>query len=226
MNPSFSGANPIIVFPVVLIGWIFSLCLHEFSHAIVAYRGGDHSVREKGYLSFNPLRYIDPQMSILMPLLFLLLGGLGLPGGAVLINQARLRSPLWQSAVSLAGPVSNVALALLLSVLLRTVPQLSDGSWGAALSFLTVLQVSAVILNLLPAPGLDGFGIISPWLPADVRAQARSVGGAAIMMLFVAMWVVPGANAFFWGVVRSVTDVLGIDRDLYFAGLRAFQFWR
>lgn len=226
MNPNFSGASPTIVFPTVLIGWIFSLCLHEFSHAAVAYRGGDHSVREKGYLSFNPLRYIDPQMSIVMPLLFLLLGGLGLPGGAVLINQGRLRSPLWQSAVSLAGPVSNIVLALLLAVLLRTVPQLAYSSLGAGLSFLAVLQVSAVILNLLPAPGLDGFGIISPWLPPDVRAKARSFGGNAIMLLFVAMWIIPGANSFFWGIVHSVTNVLGIDLGLSFAGQRAFQFWR
>lgn len=72
MDTGFNTVSPAVVFPVVLIGWIFSLCLHEFSHAVIAYRGGDHSVREKGYLSFNPLRYINPQMSIIMPRSFCL----------------------------------------------------------------------------------------------------------------------------------------------------------
>ena len=45
-----------MTFSIVFFGWIFSLCLHEFSHALVAYLGGDYTVREKGYLSFNPLK--------------------------------------------------------------------------------------------------------------------------------------------------------------------------
>ena len=60
-----------MTFTIVLIGWIFSLCLHEFSHAIVAYSGGDYTVREKGYLSFNPLKYTHPIFSIVLPIIFL-----------------------------------------------------------------------------------------------------------------------------------------------------------
>jgi len=71
----------VVTFLVVIVGWVFSLCLHEFSHALVAYYGGDTSVREKGYLTFNPLKYTHPVYSILMPMIFLLLGGIGLPGG-------------------------------------------------------------------------------------------------------------------------------------------------
>ena len=77
-----------MTFIVVLVGWIFSLCLHEFSHALVAYYGGDTTVREKGYLTFNPLKYTHPVYSLLLPMLFLLLGGIGLPGGAVYIENA------------------------------------------------------------------------------------------------------------------------------------------
>jgi Zn-dependent protease len=65
-----------ITFLVVLVGWIFSLCLHEFSHALVAYYGGDTSVRDKGYLTFNPLKYTHPLYSIVLPLLFLVMGGI------------------------------------------------------------------------------------------------------------------------------------------------------
>ncbi len=69
----------ILTFVVVLIGWIFSLCLHEFSHTLVAYLGGDTTVKDKGYLTFNPLKYTHPVYSLLIPLIFLVLGGIGLP---------------------------------------------------------------------------------------------------------------------------------------------------
>ena len=97
----------VLTFVVVLIGWIFSLCLHEFSHALVAYLGGDTTVKDKGYLTFNPLKYTHPVYSLLLPLLFLVLGGIGLPGGAVYIETWRLRSRTWMSAVSLAGPTAK-----------------------------------------------------------------------------------------------------------------------
>src|SRR5574340_360663 len=124
-----------MTFIVVLLGWVFSLCLHEFSHAAVAYLGGDTTVREKGYLTFNPLKYTHPVFSILLPLVFLALGGIGLPGGAVYIETWRLRSRGWKTAVSLAGPASNLVLA--------SAPVSREGIWPA-LSFLAFLQISAL----------------------------------------------------------------------------------
>jgi len=70
-------------FVIIFFGWIFSLCLHEFSHALVAYYGGDTTVKDKGYLTFNPLKYTHPFLSLILPLIILLMGGIGLPGGAV-----------------------------------------------------------------------------------------------------------------------------------------------
>src|SRR6185295_17151263 len=108
-----------MTFAIVLFGWIFSLCLHEFSHALVAYYGGDYTVKEKGYLTFNLLKYTHPLYSIILPLVFLAMGGIGLPGGAVYIEKWRLRSAKWETAVSLAGPASNVVVALVLAVILQ-----------------------------------------------------------------------------------------------------------
>src|SRR5512143_478968 len=105
-----------MTFLVVIIGWIFSLCLHEFSHALVAYYGGDYTVREKGYLTFNPFKYTHPLFSLVLPMLFLLMGGIGLPGGAVYIERRLIRSKFWLSAMSLAGPMSNLLLAIILGV--------------------------------------------------------------------------------------------------------------
>ena len=106
-----------MTFLIVLAGWIFSLCLHEFSHALVAYNGGDYTVREKGYLSFNPLKYTHPVFSIVVPIIFLLLGGIGLPGGAVYIETWRIRSRKWLSLMSLAGPASNLLVAIVLGIM-------------------------------------------------------------------------------------------------------------
>ena len=161
----------VVTFLVVIVGWIFSLCLHEFSHAVVAYYGGDTSVREKGYLTFNPLKYTHPVYSILLPMVFLLLGGIGLPGGAVYIETWRLRSKRWESAVSLAGPVANLILGGVLSIVLYFAPASAGGIWPG-LAFLALLQVMAAVLNLIPVPPFDGYRVLAPFLAPEVRLES------------------------------------------------------
>src|SRR5688572_4883474 len=145
-----------MTFTIVFFGWIFSLCLHEFSHALVAYLGGDYTVREKGYLSFNPLRYTHPLLSIVMPLLFLMMGGIGLPGGAVYINRHALRSSTWESIVSAAGPLGTVLFGALIvwPFFLGWEDWATIENWHfwPALAYLALLQVSALIFNLIPLP--------------------------------------------------------------------------
>src|SRR5262245_35327855 len=152
-----------MTFAIVLFGWIFSLCLHEFSHALVAYYGGDYTVREKGYLTFNPLKYTHPVFSIVLPLLFLVIGGIGLPGGAVYIERWRIRNRFLLSAMSLAGPIANLLVAIILGTILHFSQTTNSGIWPG-LSFLLVLQVSAVLFNLIPLPPFDGYNILEPFL--------------------------------------------------------------
>src|SRR5262249_9341871 len=116
MLPEFGRLT---LFPFVVAGWLISLCLHEFGHAIAAYGGGDLSVREKGYLTLDPLRYTNLQFSILWPLVFLAIGGIGLPGGAVYVNMRALRSPSHRALVSAAGPLATLLVLILLLIVLR-----------------------------------------------------------------------------------------------------------
>src|SRR5512143_529943 len=213
-----------MTFLVVLVGWIFSLCLHEFSHALVAYRGGDYTVREKGYLTFNPLKYTHPVYSIVLPLLFLLIGGIGLPGGAVYIETWRLRSRKWVSAVSLAGPAANLLLAIVLGLVLRYAPADRSGIWPG-IAFLAFLQVSALVLNLIPLPPFDGFGAIEPYLPADLRVNIGQVAGMLPWLLFFVLWYVPFVSNGFWQLVTSFAGLLGVPFNLVAIGYRGFQFW-
>lgn len=213
-----------MTFIVVLLGWIFSLCLHEFSHAAVAYLGGDTSVREKGYLTFNPLKYTHPVYSILIPILFLALGGIGLPGGAVYIETWRLRSRAWKSAVSLAGPAANLLLAIVLSIGLGLAPVSREGIWPA-LCFLAFLQISALVLNLIPLPPFDGFGAIEPYLPEGIRQGVAQVSNLLPWVVFFLLWYVPEVYETFWTVVVSLTQTLNIPLELVELGLRDFRFW-
>jgi Zn-dependent protease len=213
-----------MTFVVVLVGWVFSLCLHEFSHAAVAYAGGDTTVREKGYLTFNPLKYTHPVYSLLLPVLFLALGGIGLPGGAVYIETWRLRSRGWVSAVSLAGPFSNLVLAILLGLFLNDAPVSESGVWPG-LAFLAFLQISALVLNLIPLPPFDGFGAIEPYLPQSLRLGVQQTRGMLPWIVFFLLWYVPVVNDVFWRIVIYLANGVGVPLRLAQLGLSTFQFW-
>src|ERR1043165_8366593 len=116
------------VFIIVTVLWIFSVCIHEFGHAWAAYRGGDYTVRDKGYLTLNPLHYTHPVYSLLMPVVLMMLGGIGLPGGAVYIERQLLKSRAWDTWVSLAGPAMNLLIIIPCSLAFTwgLVPRTSD----------------------------------------------------------------------------------------------------
>src|SRR3977135_2046466 len=131
-----------LVFPFVLIGFLIGVCLHEFGHAIIAYYCGDTTVREKGYLTLDPLRYTDVVYSIIFPLLIMAIGGIGLPGGAVYINHHLLRRRVDGALVSAGGPMATaVVLALLMIVLNSFVtPTGPQRILYASLAFLALLK--------------------------------------------------------------------------------------
>ena len=90
----------------VIAGWVVSLCLHEFAHAFTAWRFGDHDVAVRGYLTLNPFKYSHPLLSLVLPVLFIALGGIGLPGGAVYVRTSFM-TKRQKTLVSLAGPADQ-----------------------------------------------------------------------------------------------------------------------
>ncbi len=216
------GPAAIMAFLFVMFFWVISLSLHEFAHALVAYRNGDHSVLYRGYLTLDPLRYTHVVFSLVLPLVFLLAGGIGLPGGAVFIDRSAIRTPFANSAVSAAGPLTNLAIALVLAAALA----FRDGPspFWVTLSFLLFLQVTAAVLNLLPVPGLDGFGIIQPYLSSRALTAVAPIAPYAVLGLFVLLWV-PAINTAFFSTILGIVQFLNVPPLFVWSGLDLFRFW-
>lgn len=191
-------------------GWLASVVLHEFMHGLAAYFGGDRSVRERGYLTLNPLKFVDPVFSVVMPVFFVLIGGLPLMGGRTIVHSHNLRSRHWDSAVSLAGPLTNLGLAIVITLVLRAGIVDPWTPLGAGLAFLALMEFAAAMFNLIPWPPLDGFGALAPYLPTELVAQARSLGYGGYFLLIAAFWTVPFVGDFFWDQVYTVASNLSL----------------
>ena len=229
---SFTVDRNIALFTFVTAGWILSLIFHEFAHAFVAWKGGDISVAAKGYLTLNPLKYTNPVVSLIFPAAILLIGGIGLPGGAVWIEVGRL-SERRRSAVSAAGPATNLIFALLCLLplsfgLLPNSPSVatSEASFVLAqgLAFLGGIQLIAVFINMLPIPGLDGFGIIEPSLSPKIRAAIAPIRTWGFFILFGLVFYTD-VGQYLWTPIEAAFNVLGIDFDLLRAGILRYRFW-
>jgi Zn-dependent protease len=211
------------VFIFVIAGWLVSLCLHEFGHAYTAWRFGDHDVAVRGYLTLNPLKYSSPLLSLGLPLLFIALGGIGLPGGAVYVRTSFM-TPRQRTLVSLAGPAANLVLAVVLLAATRLFYDHGHGVFWSAVAFLGFLQITALLLNLLPIPGLDGYGALEPHLSPETQravAPAKQFGFLFLLVLLLA----PALNQLFFGVVFWFFDLSGVPGGLASIGSQLTRFW-
>lgn len=212
------------VFVFVLGGWIVSVCLHEFAHAYAAYRAGDRSVESAGYLTLNPFKYAHPLLSIVLPLFFILIGGIGLPGGAVYLHPHLFRSKRAQALAAAAGPATNAAVAVGLLLLVRANENSDHVRFWSALAFLAFLQVTATVLNLLPVPGLDGYSIIEPYLDRQTRAMGDKIKPWGMIGVIVLLQFQALNNAFF-DVAGWLYDRSGASGLLWLIGREFFKFW-
>jgi Zn-dependent protease len=214
------------VFFFVTGGWVISLCLHEFGHAVTAYWAGDDTVEEKGYLTLDPLKYTHTMMSIILPLIIVMMGGIGLPGGAVYINRALIRHKYQHSLVSAAGPIATGIVGLLLAIpFFFNVWEFAHPTFWSAIAMLAFLQITALFFNLLPLPGLDGFGILAPYLPEDFLRLAYSFGQLTYILIFILFFYFEPFQVWFFGNVLGFTDFMGIERVFLASGFELFRFW-
>lgn len=225
-----SRTGDVGVFLLVLGGWVVSVCFHEFAHAYTAYRAGDRSVEAAGYLTLNPFKYAHPVLSIVLPLFFIVQGGIGLPGGAVYLHRHAFRSKAMQSAAAAVGPGTNVVFAAVLLVVAGSHNALLSGGstdhirFWTGLAFLGFLQITAAILNLLPIPGLDGYAILEPHLDPQTVGYGEKIKPWGMIGVIVLLQIQGLRDAFF-SLVNACYDLSGANELLWQFGHEFFRFW-
>jgi len=165
----FSLISSPLQFLFFIIAITFSLTIHEFSHAYVANKLGDSTAKLMGRLTLNPLAHLD-----LMGTVFLLLAGFGW-GKPVMVNPHNFKSPALDNlTVSLAGPISNLLLAVIFGLILRFLPM---PSMVENLFFIIIFyNLVFMIFNLLPIPPLDGSKVLGLFMSEQSYLMLQQLG--------------------------------------------------
>ena len=183
----------LVVFQITIL--VFAVIIHEVSHGVVALSLGDPTAKLSGRLTLNPIPHIDIYGSIILPLAM----GLLIPGGFIFgyakpvpFNPYLLRDQKWAPAlVALAGPASNLALAIFLGVSYRIATIFTNipAEIGQLFGIAVVTNIVLAVFNSVPIPPLDGSKIIAPLLPDKfLRSEfyaALEQQGMWIVLIFV-----------------------------------------
>lgn len=197
----------LVVFGVILV----SMVLHELAHGWVAYLLGDTTAKDDGRLTLNPLKHLDPVMSVALPLILYIMG-MPVFGGAkpVPIDSRNLKGREWgMAAVAIAGPATNFLLAFLSFLVGHFTGIIYDGGF-LALVFQEILMVNLgfMAFNMLPIPPLDGSRILYAVAPDGVRSVMKKIEMTAGVMI-VYVFILVFSSAFYTvisGVVNSVLN--------------------
>jgi len=184
----------IIITIFSLIVLLFSVIIHELAHGYVAYSLGDPTAKYDGRLTLNPLKHLDPFGSIILPLLLFIAGSPFLFGWAkpVPINPYNFTDKKYgEIKVSIAGPLSNLLLAIVFGLILRFVPYsilLGNQGIALALNYIIAVNIWLAVFNLIPIPPLDGSWILFSFLPASmqgVQTFLRQYGVVILVLLIL-----------------------------------------
>lgn len=182
---------------IVLVIILVSMVLHELAHGVVAYWLGDTTAKEDGRLTLNPLKHLDPYMSVILPMLLYLIGA-PVFGGAkpVPVNSHNLKGKEWGMAlVALSGPLMNFILAFLGFIVYRFA-----GYSEIAFQFVTI-NLGFMIFNLIPIPPLDGSRILYAIAPNGVRRVFERLEQYGIMLVYIL--VLFGGSLFLNGLITG-----------------------
>ena len=190
--------------------------MHELSHGIVAYWLGDHTAKDAGRLTFNPIKHIDPYMSILVPVILYILGA-PVFGGAkpVPVDYRKLKWHEWGMAlVAAAGPFTNFFLALVFFLIGHFSGLIYGGSgelWQFIFTEIIYINLGFMIFNLIPIPPLDGSRVLYAISPDGFRAVLANIERYGIIIVYLLI--------IFFGEVFShimVNGMNGIINFFYF----------
>ena len=171
----------------VLIVILLSMTLHEAMHAFVGYWLGDDTARLQGRLTLNPIKHIDPFLTILLPIL-LAVSGLPIFGGAkpVPFNPHNIRYGEWGAAlIAVAGPLTNFVLAFICFALFALSGGHTDIWIGQALMTATLVNLGFFVFNMIPIPPLDGSRVLYALAPEFARRGMEWIERYGVMIVFI-----------------------------------------
>lgn len=202
MRYSLGDMEPIQIAMIFIL--IFSVVIHEMAHGYAANWLGDPTARLSGRLSANPLVHLDPMMSVILPGLLLFTGSPILFGAAkpVPYNPYNFTNQKWGEAiVAAAGPASNIAIAVIFAVIIRSAEALHLSQSFVELAFqVIILNIFLAIFNLVPIPPLDGSKILPKLLPFSLAMQYNTLrrnleqNAAVAFVLVIVVFIVVLAN--------------------------------
>lgn len=170
-----NNMNQLIEIALLVAGLALSITFHEFMHAYVSLQLGDDTAYLGGRVSLNPLRHVDPFLTVLMPIVFFLVAGI--PIGAakpVPFHPGRLRYGDWGAAlVAAAGPLTNLLIAAFFGLWLQLFAPIPIISQFFAL--LVLLNIAFFVFNMIPFPPLDGSRVLYAVAPEGLRQLMRQI---------------------------------------------------
>ena len=213
------SSNVIYEIAVWLVPLVIAIVFHEVAHGLVARRLGDPTAEERGRLSLNPIRHIDPFGTVILPLLLAVTHAGAIFGWAkpVPVNYRRLRNPRRDMVlVALAGPGMNLLLALVGTAILAATIMLSGSSRGGvsafvaanALNFL-LINIFLAVFNLLPVPPFDGGHVVEGVLPPAAARRFAQIGRYSLLVMVVLLLILPQFGIDIVGrLVSPIVDAL------------------
>ncbi|MBW3603874.1 MAG: site-2 protease family protein [Actinobacteria bacterium] len=198
--------DTVVTVGLVLLVLMPSVILHEVAHGAAALRFGDDTARQAGRLTLNPLAHIDPFGTVILPALLAFTTGAAFGyAKPVPVNPSRMRRPRDHGLlVSLAGPATNVVLALIAAALLRALAPADDPFVLETLFRFGVINVILAAFNLLPIPPLDGSALVERLLPRRLLPQWRTIRQYSMPVLLLIVLLVPGALGRVFGVAQRL----------------------
>ena len=197
-------AEMLIQLAIILGTILFSMTLHEAMHAFVGYWLGDDTAKREGRLTLNPLKHIDPFMTIILPLTLALIGA-PVFGGAkpVPFRPDRVRGGDWGAAlVALGGPLTNLFIAFVTYGIWTLAGSPQVGIWAALYTTIIIVNLGFFVFNMIPIPPLDGSRVLYALAPEFVRTGMRFIEQYGVFLVFILVLV---AGSLFGAYISAAT---------------------